>query len=179
MFEKTLVCLDGSKLAEQILPYITQSCQANNSEIILLQVIAAEITIPPLQSVHVPPFIRKSGTRPATISDIGSSATLEPEVGAQLSEIAREEFEAKRYLDAVARPLRKIGLKVRTVALEGDVVETVLAYAAKHKISLIALTTHGNGGLKHGTLGKVTQSILKGWNLPVLVIKPTTNVQQT
>ena len=39
MFERILVCLDGSSLAEQILPYATEAAQRFNSKLILLQVI--------------------------------------------------------------------------------------------------------------------------------------------
>lgn len=173
MFTKTLVCLDGSKLAEQILPIVAESCHAGDNEIILLQVVTSEITIPPLQSTHVPPFVGKPVKQSAKKSGYETGQNPEPGVGAQFSEIASEEFEGKRYLESIARRLRKEGLKVKTVTLEGDVVQTVLEYANQNKITTIALTTHGNGGLKHGTLGGVTQAILKEWNLPVLVIKPT------
>ena len=39
MIERILVCLDGSSLAEQILPYATEVAQRFNSKLILLQVI--------------------------------------------------------------------------------------------------------------------------------------------
>jgi nucleotide-binding universal stress UspA family protein len=172
MFEKTLICLDGSNLAEQVIPYISKSCQGVQTEMILIQIITSNITIPPLQSIHVPPFIKKVEKEPAPVSDIGSSTNLEPEVDAQLSEITREEFEAKRYLEEVAEPLRKSGMSIKTLALQGAVVRILLSYAVKNKVSLIALTTHGKGGLKRGLLGTVAQAILKDSNVPVMVIKP-------
>ena len=39
MFNKILVCLDGSSLAEQILPYVTEQAKRFNSKIILLKVV--------------------------------------------------------------------------------------------------------------------------------------------
>jgi nucleotide-binding universal stress UspA family protein len=172
MFSRTLVCLDGSKLAEQVLPFIFQSCQRNKDEIILLQVITSNITIPPLESIHIPPFIKKVEAGPVPVSDIGETETKEPEVGSQLAEVAREEFEAKRYLEGIAEPLRQKGFKVSTSALQGDPAKTLLRYADKHKVSLIALTTHGKGGMKRGALGRIAQLILKSWGNPVLLIKP-------
>ena len=172
MVEKTLVCLDGSSLAEQAIRYVSESGRRPQGELILLQIITSNITIPPLQSIHVPPFIRKVGEQPAPVSDIGTSTNLEPEVGAQLAEIAKEEFEAKRYLESVAAPLRQDGINVKTLALQGDPVRIILSYATKNKVSIITLTTHGKGGLKRSLLGTVAQAILKDSNLPVMVIKP-------
>ena len=39
MFERILVCLDGSELAEQILPYATEQALQFNSKLTLLQVV--------------------------------------------------------------------------------------------------------------------------------------------
>jgi nucleotide-binding universal stress UspA family protein len=63
-------------------------------------------------------------------------------------------------------------MNIKTLALQGDVVRIILSYAVKNKVSLIALTTHGKGGLKHGLLGTVAQAILKGSTIPVMLIKP-------
>jgi nucleotide-binding universal stress UspA family protein len=177
MIQRTLVCLDGSRLAEQVVHYVSDSCRQPKSELILIQIITSNITIPPLQSIHVPPFIRKVEEQPAPASDIGTSTNLEPEVNAQLSEIAREEFEAKRYLEGIAEPLRQKGVNVKTLALQGDPVRIILGYAAKHRVSLIALSTHGSGGARRGLLGSVTQTILKDSNIPVMVIKPNISLE--
>jgi len=45
MFEKILVCLDGSDLAEQILPYAKEQALHFNSKIIPLQVIVTSSTV--------------------------------------------------------------------------------------------------------------------------------------
>ena len=40
MFQKILVCLDGSKLAEQILPYATEQATRFGSSLVLFQVVS-------------------------------------------------------------------------------------------------------------------------------------------
>ena len=45
MFEKILVCLDGSKLAEQILPYATEQAKRFNSKVVLFQAFTIPSTI--------------------------------------------------------------------------------------------------------------------------------------
>jgi nucleotide-binding universal stress UspA family protein len=172
MFRKTLVCLDGSKLAEEILPFLLESCPQPASEVILLRVITAHITIPPPESTHVYTIGPDSKPDQMRTADIGKTTTLEPKAGLQLREIEREQGEAKAYLESLANAFRARGLKVRTLTLEGDAGETILNYAKNNNISLIALTTHGNGGQKRGKLGRVASLILNEAALPVLIIKP-------
>ena len=173
MFQKTLICLDGSKLAEEILPYAAEHVQGFKGEAILLQVITAHITIPPPESTHVLTFGRDSKPDQVHTADIGKTTTLEPKAGLQLREIEREQGESKAYLDGIADRLRTNDLKVKTVTLQGDVSDTILNYAQSSNISLIAMTTHGKSGLKHGVLGRVALDILKETSVPVLLIKPS------
>jgi nucleotide-binding universal stress UspA family protein len=172
MFRKTLVCLDGSKLAEEILPFLLESCPQPASEIILLQVITAHITIPPPESTHIYTLGPDSRPDQMRTADIGKTTTLEPKAGLQLREIEREQREAKAYLESQAGAFRARGLKVKTLTLEGDAGETILDYASHNQISLIALTTHGRGGRKRGKLGRISSLILNEAVTPVLIIQP-------
>ena len=173
MFQRTLVCLDGSKMAEEILPYATEHCSGFKSEVILLQVINAHITIPPPESTHVLTFGLDSKPDQVHTSDLGKTTTLEPKAGLQLKEIEREQGEAKVYLDGIAAKLRAQDLKVKTVTLQGDVSDSILNYARSSNISLIAITTHGKSGLKGSVMGRVAANILKEASIHVLLIKPS------
>ena len=172
MFQKTLVCLDGSKLAEEILPYAAEHSGGCKSELILLQVISTHITIPSPESTHI--FTLGLHSKPDQIrtTDIGKSTTLEPKAGLQLREIERQQGEAQVYLESLADRFRSQDLKVRALTLEGEAAETILNYALNNGISLIALTTHGKSGLKHGAFGRVALAILKESEIPVLIVKP-------
>jgi nucleotide-binding universal stress UspA family protein len=173
MFKKTLICLDGSKLAEEVLPYIVDSCSASGTEIVLLSVITSHITIPPPETIHAYTFGKDFKPALTHTSDMGEDPTLEPQFELQFKEIEKEQDGMKRYLEGLARPLRANGLKIRTVILEGTVPDTILDYANNNHVSLIAITTHGAGGLKKkGMFGRVAQSILKESVIPVLLIKP-------
>jgi nucleotide-binding universal stress UspA family protein len=172
MFKKTLICLDGSKLAEEILPYATEHCLGFKSEVILAQVITAHLTIPPPESTHVLTFGRDSKPDQIHTADIGKTTTLEPKVGLELREIEREQGEAKAYLEEIVTSLHGQGLRARAITLQGDAGQEILNYAGKNHISLIAMTTHGKGGLKGGALGRTAAEILKNAEIPVLLIKP-------
>ena len=47
MFEKILVCLDGSKLAEQIMPYAEEAAVRFQSKLVLLQVVPEPVAFSP------------------------------------------------------------------------------------------------------------------------------------
>jgi nucleotide-binding universal stress UspA family protein len=172
MFKRTLVCLDGSKLAEEILPYAAEHCLGFRSEMVLLQVITTHITIPPPESTHVITIGRDSKPDQIHTSDIGKTVTLEPKASLQLKEIAREQGEAKVYLDELADRFNSRHLKVKTVTLQGEAAETILNYTSHTEISLIALTSHGKSGLKRGSFGRVALAVLKKVEVPVLLVKP-------
>jgi len=172
VFRKTLVCLDGSKLAEEILPYVANTCSTLGTEVVLLHVYTSRITIPPPQTIHAYTFGRDFKPARTHTNDIGNTTTLEPQAGAQLKEIAREQENARKYMEELARPLRASGLKTRVVLLEGTPEEAILKYAESNNVSLIAITTHGSSGLKKGMFGRVARAVMKDTTLPVLLIKP-------
>jgi nucleotide-binding universal stress UspA family protein len=146
MLQKILVCLDGSSLAEQILPYVTEVALSCGSRVVLL-----EVTLPP-------------------------STTVEPLTGfyrtTPIEKVLREETDAQAYLKRVAQRLRKKGLKVSSVTVPGDPGETIVGYAKDNAVGLIALSTHGRSGLGRLAFGSVADFVLKRSGLPILIRKP-------
>ena len=151
MFKKILVCLDGSSLAEQIVPYAEAQARHFRSKITLFQVI----------------------TVPSSLYGV-SVAGVPAQTGEILEEVIKEEYsKAKAYLERLAQPLRDKGLDVECVALQGSPIgETIVSYAEKEKVELIALATHGHSGLGRIVFGSVADFVLKKSGLPILVIKP-------
>ena len=146
MFSRILVCLDGSALAEEILPYATEVARHFSSKVVLL-----EVTTPP--SIVIEPTTGYSHT--TSISDI------------QISE-----EEAVSYLEDISQQLQGEGLDVDYLTLPGSPGKTIINYAEENNIDLIALGTHGRGGLVRMAFGSVTDYILRHSNLPLLVMRP-------
>jgi nucleotide-binding universal stress UspA family protein len=151
MFRKILVCLDGSSLSEQILQYASEEAIGADREVVLMR------AVPLSHSTTI--------AVPGVISSIPPS----PPSSQQL---AAEETEAKEYLDAKAKSLKKIGIKTECVVLVGNPGESIVNYANKNKIDLIAIATHGRSGLKRMLFGSVTEYVIKHSKLPILLIKP-------
>lgn len=151
MFEKVLVCLDGSALAEQILPYIAGDGK-KFKKIVLLKVIAPPGVVIP---IAVP----------------GETAG-KVQTQSMLDRAKKEMDEAPHYLETKAEPLRKMGLKVECVVLEGIPTKTIIDYAHDNNMGLIAIATHGFSGLRHIAMGSTAEYILKHAGLPVLMVTP-------
>jgi nucleotide-binding universal stress UspA family protein len=146
MFKNILVCLDGSKFAEQILPYAISMAQRFDGQLILLEVTKAP------------------------------SAIVESSLGlyraTKVEDILRSEVEASKYLESVAKKLLKKKLEVKYTSLSGKPGEVIVDYAQKNRIGLIALTTHGRTGLQHVVFGSVAEFVLRNSGLPVLLKRP-------
>jgi nucleotide-binding universal stress UspA family protein len=150
MFEKILVCLDGSKLAEQILPYAVEQAKRFNSKIVLLQ-------------TYIVPSTELAATAQG-------SSTVTPQLRQQ--EEQRLENKAMAYLEEVAEPLRENGLDVACVVLHGVAGDAIVSYAQNEPVDLIALATHGHSGLGRIVFGSIADHVLRESGLPILVIKP-------
>jgi nucleotide-binding universal stress UspA family protein len=147
MFQKILVCLDGSKLAEQILPYaVEQAAQFGSSLVLFLVVSLATVPTP---------------------TGIESVAAVVPE-----NMLADAEAEAKDYLGSLALSIRKKGLKVQCVTVVGHPAESIVNYAEEKGFDLVTIATHGRSGLKRLVFGSVAEYVTRNSRLPMLLIKP-------
>jgi nucleotide-binding universal stress UspA family protein len=149
MFEKILVCLDGSALAEQILPYAIEEAIRFRSKVVLLQIVEA----------HTVPVV-----------EAGASALA---VEASAQQIEKEQRDVKAYLEALTQSLLEKGVDAEYVTLQGvQIGQTIVDYAKQNEVNLIAIATHGRSGLKRLVLGSVAEFVLRESGLPILLIRP-------
>ncbi len=80
---------------------------------------------------------------------------------------------AAAYLERVGRRLGADGLKVEYFAVDGiNPATTILSEAERRGASMIALATHGAGGLERLVVGSVADRVIRGSVVPVLVVRP-------
>lgn len=152
MFKRILVCLDGSNVAEEIIPYVTDEALSHHSKVVLLRVVSLpEITVP----ITIP------GEAGVPMSTQGA-----------LRRTRTEEGQAEDYLEQIAEPMRKKGLDVESVVLPGISGETITGYAEDNGFDLIAIATHGHGGVRRFVLGSTADFVLHHSSVPVLVVRP-------
>lgn len=151
MFERIPVPLDGSELAEAILPAARDLAATFDSDLILLQVIEWS------------PRMRSESNSPAV--PLESRQVVR-------GEHARTMAEASDYLDAVSTGLAGEHFGTRKEVLEGQPGDTILSYARDAGISLICLSSRGRGGLGRLVFGSVADHLLKNSSFPVLLLRP-------
>lgn len=142
MYKKILVPLDGSKLAECVLPHVTAIAAGCGIEkVVLLKVIEP-----------VPPE-----TPPAADFDAIQKDSVKT---------------AKKYLAKTKAKLTKGGLNVETKVLLGKAADTITDFTQSNKMDLIAIATHGRSGISRWIFGSVADKVVRSSSMPVLLIKP-------
>ena len=144
MYKRVLVPLDGSRLAEGILPFILQIASPLDLEVTLVYVVRP---IPP-RAIE--------GTRHFTVYDVAARMK-----------------EAREYLAPVAVNLRKDRVRVTTDVRHGEPVAEIVAAAGKTETDLIAMTTHGRSGFGRLLFGSVAEAVLRQAEIPVLMMRLT------
>ena len=148
MYQKVLVPLDGSDLAE---------CTLLHVESLIKRGFAGEVTLLNLVKVDIPWAEAYDKRQPIDL--VGTRKLL---------------FAASRkYLAKVASQLRSKGIKVKTKALEVNrPAYAIMEYAQKKGMDLIVMATHGHTGFKKLIPGNVAFGVLHESNVPVLLIRP-------
>jgi nucleotide-binding universal stress UspA family protein len=139
--------LDGSHLAEKILPHVVYLANRLKLEVILIRTYRLPTT----------GYFMATGVSPP---DIGG-------MGAKIKE------EITDYLQAKVEQLQAEGIeKVSFVAIEGKGPEEIIELARKTTHNLVSMSTHGRSGIGRWVLGSVTDRVVCYCGDPVLVIRP-------
>jgi nucleotide-binding universal stress UspA family protein len=87
--------------------------------------------------------------------------------------IEEDRREAASYLEHVAERLRRRGITVQCVHPESSPADAILEHARRSNSDVIALTTHGRGGLGRLVFGSVADEVLRKAPCPVLLVRAT------
>src|SRR5437588_6492686 len=166
---RVLVPLDGSPIAEAALAPAAH--------------LSAALSAPARGALHVARVLRLP-----TMNENGQNYQL-----AKTKQLGM--WEAQVYLHMVERTLREgdlasLNLSITSsISVDPDVASTLIGIAEigedMQKVEeyppcdLIAMATHGRGGLQHWMLGSVTERVLGSTKLPMLIVRPTEMVAQS
>jgi nucleotide-binding universal stress UspA family protein len=142
MFNRILVPLDGSALAECVLSHAAAFAQATGVGVTLLRVVEQNTTPDQVESI-----------------DPVSWHLRRVEVENYLEDIARR-------LQAI-----NPSVPVERVLLEGQAAERIVEFAHDHRIGLIILSSHGSSGLSGWNVSSVVQKIILRANTSILIIR--------
>jgi len=144
MYKRALVPLDGSSVAETIIPFILDIAGPLDMEVVLLRVVEP-----------IPPMVIE-GSRHVEVEDVEARRT-----------------DAEEYLAPIAVELRNKGVRVERRVRRGNPAEEIVAAARESGADLIAMSTHGRGGLGRLVFGSVAQAVLRHVDTPVFLMRAT------
>jgi nucleotide-binding universal stress UspA family protein len=144
MYKRVLVPLDGSPLAEAIIPFLVEIAGPLDMSIVLLRV---------LEPV---PVAVVEGVR-QTMVDI--------------SEVRRRDAEA--YLESVAATLKSRGISASCQVRTGRPDLRIVEAAREVSADLVAMSTHGRSGLGRLLFGSVAEQVLRHAEVPVFMMRHT------
>ena len=143
MYKRILVPLDGSPLAEQVLPYVRILAKDLQSRVELIRVFSAV-----------------------------AESMADPIHGRYIDQMASAYHnQAMESLIGYATALRDAGVEVSSSAHEGDAAYHIVDHAANEGDTLIAMSTHGRSGIGRWVLGSVTDRVLRAAENPLLIIR--------
>ena len=149
MYKKIMVPLDGSKLAESVLPHVEAIAKGTNAEEVILVSVTERVL----------------GYRPFTDYGQRMEEKLVPEA------VGKMEKQAQKYLDRVAKGFEAKGIKTETLVLLGDPAEEITLNAKHYGVDLIIMASHGRSGISRWTHGSVADKVFRASSVPVLMIR--------
>lgn len=141
-----VVPLDGSSVAEQVLPIVSEVAGKLDLEVILFRA----------YSVLYASFYEGGGSYAADLPRL--SAAIETDV--------------QNYLEERRDALEKAGLtRVARASQEGLAGDAIIHYARTKPDRLIAICSHGRSGARRWVLGSVTETVVRHGSNPVLILR--------
>jgi nucleotide-binding universal stress UspA family protein len=142
--DNLLVALDGSPQAERIVPIAVALARSLAAQIVLAHVVPDARTLSP-----------------------GA-----PEEAAPLQASYRRWLDG--YLDGWQGRVSDAGTRVDVQTVEHeDVAEGLTVCAGAHPSTMVAITTHGRGGIAHWPFGSVAHRLIRTASVPMLLLRVT------
>ena len=150
MYNKIMVPLDGSELAECVMPHveaITTGCKITN--VVFVRVVAP---------IQLPARLPAQG-------ELGFQEKDRREMDKQRKKAAAD------YLEKIVQKTAIEGAVLGYEVLEGKVAETLAQWAEQNGVDLIIIASHGRSGVGRWVMGSVADRLLRSVCVPVMMIR--------
>ena len=146
MYQHIMVPLDGSELAECVLPHL---------EAIATKCDAKKVTL-----VRVIEPLHLYG---------GLEYSFSPEERQRLEDDSLDA--ARSYLAQVVKRFKKKRITAEAEILHGHVVDKLVEYTNTRDVDLIIIASHGRSGVSRWVWGSVTDRVVRASCVPVLIVR--------
>lgn len=146
MYERMLIPLDGSELAEVVLDYAKELAAGLELKVILLHVYSS-----PEQE-----FI-----------------TMHRGYVERVAEIMRHQLQEIQQRNGIQTTGRAVD--VRTDLAMGHTADKIVGYADENNVDLILMATHGRSGIRRWAIGSVADKVIRATKKPVMLVRAKTS----
>jgi nucleotide-binding universal stress UspA family protein len=153
MYRRILVTLDGSPLAEQVLPHVKALFEGRSGVHLYLLSVAQVIDVAAASAMVYPMAVYPG----QPIDEAAERRRVEEALG--------------NYLRGLEKDLAQPGVEVSSEVRFGNPANEIIAYARDVKADLIAMCTHGRSGLARWAYGSVADRVLHAAECPILLVR--------
>ena len=152
MYQKIMVPLDGSELAECVLPHVETIARGSETKNVIFVRVLEPLYFPAGESADWSGITREQ---------TDTEKKLE----------AERQTAAESYLNRLASRVDCGSARIQTELLTGKAAETLTDYAVKNKVDLVIIATHGRSGVSRWARGSVADRVLHSAGVPVLMVR--------
>ncbi|MDD5094703.1 MAG: universal stress protein [Dehalococcoidia bacterium] len=142
-----IVCLDGSKGSEAIIPYVEEMASKVGNHVTLLEVLEIGYNV--------------------LLADGGFAYIPYPQ-----EQMQSQKASAEDYLGKIGDGLKKKGISVAWELRSGDAAMEILKLAEEIPADMVAMSTRGRSGISRWAIGSVADKVLHDGNTPLLLVRP-------
>ncbi|MDD5190667.1 MAG: universal stress protein [Dehalococcoidales bacterium] len=175
MYSKIIVPLDGSKLAEQVLPHLQQIAKGCGVTEVLLVTVTEKIKGGANIKEHDMDLSNAHDAPNIVVADryySGGALSIKTTnmVKVHMGKMAKTGYD---YLVKIADNLQKQDIPSSVVVLIGDVAEEIVHFAKRENADLIIMASKGKARVRKGDVAGAADKVFKlVENMPLLLVKP-------
>ena len=187
-YNKVIVPLDGSKLAESVLPHVEKIAKGCAIPQVILVTVTEPVRVKTpkgerlerLPTWHSSPVLFygsvtsywggsqgvPGGVVPASITDLPVT----------IGKMAKTGY---NYLAKIAGDLEKKGVQVTVAVLIGNIAEEITHFAQEEKTDLIVMASRGKTSLRRWDVGNAAEKVFRATDIPIMLVKPPAGFKET
>jgi nucleotide-binding universal stress UspA family protein len=146
MYKKILVPLDGSELAECVLPHVESIAKGCGVQDVVFLHVVEPVTV----TSALGPYLSEQD-----MQDMNS----------------RSSAAAEKYLSELVNHKKYGAASIRSEVMVGRAADSIADYASKNGVDLIIIATHGRSGVSRWVWGNVADRVLRSACVPVLMVR--------
>jgi nucleotide-binding universal stress UspA family protein len=175
------VPLDGSKLAEVVLPQL-ENFAGQIPEVMLLSVTEKLLGRVSEQGVFERSPDQEFAAAPINVSGgqgvsiVANTRFAVKDVPLTMGKMTRTAYD---YLEKIAAGLEEKGLKVTIDVRAGNPAEEIVRFAEEQKADVIMIASRGKSGFSRWDLGNIAEKVIRATHAVVILVKPEAGFKET